>query len=573
MHTLSDFMNIKNNRWWVVILSLAIIAGIAMALSIFPNISSNHHESKDIKRLKDMGVEYIRANRADSAIKCFMEVIDEYHEGMSKDDKIICAKAFNNLGYIYSQMYSDYSGAYSYLLKSLEIAENVNYPRQYALIYINLGNIYMYFEDYENAGGYYRKAYEAAKENEDWDLTNHALSNLLLTAHDTLKKDDLTALINDYMHLNLPPNDEATEYTKKLCAVTAERFNPHRSNNAYYRDLEQLIYDYHLDERSVFNLNFIKYEQLLKEGQSDEVIDYMKDILKNKTTTKGDEAAVMKGISSVYELKGLEDSAHIFKVKSILIRDSLMKQESYATIRNMHSSYNLRLFEREINKSEIIQKNQLVIIILCIVWGIVLSIVTTMLIRKNKRLNETLTALYNKNVNSPATLPGYNTPAQIPFSRNITPENFPECNESGNDSLDDEASLPKEEQSKLVLDDETTRLIAEDILHVMNDKEIIGKCDFTIRKLAETTGHKERYVSNVINEYFHKNFNGLLNEYRIVQAKKILDDGNEASKITIEGLALSLGFKSRSNFAAVFKKLTGLTPKEYRNIAQSKSND
>lgn len=84
-------------------------------------------------------------------------------------------------------------------------------------------------------------------------------------------------------------------------------------------------------------------------------------------------------------------------------------------------------------------------------------------------------------------------------------------------------------------------------------------------------GIRERYVSFVLNDYMHCNFNTLLNEYRIRRAQQLLEDKDSMKNLTVEGVALSLGFKSRSNFANIFKKITGLTPTEYRNIAKEEN--
>lgn len=39
---------------------------------------------------------------------------------------------------------------------------------------------------------------------------------------------------------------------------------------------------------------------------------------------------------------------------------------------------------------------------------------------------------------------------------------------------------------------------------------------------------------------------------------------NDYSNVTIQAIANDVGFKSRTNFASVFKKQTGLSPNEYQ---------
>ena len=57
-----------------------------------------------------------------------------------------------------------------------------------------------------------------------------------------------------------------------------------------------------------------------------------------------------------------------------------------------------------------------------------------------------------------------------------------------------------------------------------------------------------------------KNFSGFLNEFRVGHAKRMLAE----SKIKIAIIAQECGFNNLSNFNEQFKKITKITPKEYR---------
>jgi AraC-like DNA-binding protein len=50
-------------------------------------------------------------------------------------------------------------------------------------------------------------------------------------------------------------------------------------------------------------------------------------------------------------------------------------------------------------------------------------------------------------------------------------------------------------------------------------------------------------------------------EYRVTEAKKLLRD---KPNIKVEEIAEQVGYSSKSSFNTVFKKLTGVTPSEYR---------
>jgi AraC-like DNA-binding protein len=99
-----------------------------------------------------------------------------------------------------------------------------------------------------------------------------------------------------------------------------------------------------------------------------------------------------------------------------------------------------------------------------------------------------------------------------------------------------------------------------------NNKEIYSH-EFSLQRLSELVGAPYKHVSQVINEMYKFNFNNLLNEFRVREACRRLAEDDIYTNYTIEAIAESIGFKSRSNFISTFKKLTGITPSEYKRIA------
>ncbi len=91
----------------------------------------------------------------------------------------------------------------------------------------------------------------------------------------------------------------------------------------------------------------------------------------------------------------------------------------------------------------------------------------------------------------------------------------------------------------------------------MENEKLFLKQDLTINKLASYINVSRTYLSQVINELFQKNFNTLVNEYRIKEARDMLI---ENKNMTIEGIANEVGFRSKSSFNSAFKKYTGVTP-------------
>lgn len=94
--------------------------------------------------------------------------------------------------------------------------------------------------------------------------------------------------------------------------------------------------------------------------------------------------------------------------------------------------------------------------------------------------------------------------------------------------------------------------------------------NITIKDLAEDMGIPSHHLSIVINNRLNKNFYTFINEYRIKESQEILKnpDNYDASILSI---VFKAGFNSKSTFNTTFKKITGLTPTEYRESIILKS--
>lgn len=83
--------------------------------------------------------------------------------------------------------------------------------------------------------------------------------------------------------------------------------------------------------------------------------------------------------------------------------------------------------------------------------------------------------------------------------------------------------------------------------------------------LASRLDIKRNILSLVINETYNKNFFNYINEYRVKEAERRLLN-SDFDNLSIEGLAKSVGFNSKSVFNPAFKKLLGKTPAEFKKL-------
>ena len=83
----------------------------------------------------------------------------------------------------------------------------------------------------------------------------------------------------------------------------------------------------------------------------------------------------------------------------------------------------------------------------------------------------------------------------------------------------------------------------------------------TLGELAEKMYVSQWHLSKLLNRHTKKNFNELLNETRICEAKKLLKDPS----LRVGDVADMVVFFDIAHFSRVFKKYTGMSANEYRN--------
>ena len=125
-----------------------------------------------------------------------------------------------------------------------------------------------------------------------------------------------------------------------------------------------------------------------------------------------------------------------------------------------------------------------------------------------------------------------------------------------------EQDAPTEKYGRGKMEGDDISQVMEKVERVMDESEEIYSTEFSLDRLAELAGETESRVSQAINTSGHKYYE-LLNEYRVREACRRMSDRKQSDNLTIEAIGQSVGFKSRSNFVATFKRLTGLTPSAY----------
>ncbi|MCZ8344010.1 MAG: helix-turn-helix domain-containing protein [Leptospira sp.] len=95
---------------------------------------------------------------------------------------------------------------------------------------------------------------------------------------------------------------------------------------------------------------------------------------------------------------------------------------------------------------------------------------------------------------------------------------------------------------------------------LMQEEKIYQEENLNIANFAERLGIKDYQLSEYINAYMGMNFNRYINEYRI---KEVCKKIQEQPKVNLLNLAYQVGFNSKANFNIAFKSVLKMTPSEY----------
>jgi AraC-like DNA-binding protein len=114
------------------------------------------------------------------------------------------------------------------------------------------------------------------------------------------------------------------------------------------------------------------------------------------------------------------------------------------------------------------------------------------------------------------------------------------------------------------LDDSSSEEIKNNLLDIMNKKKPYLDSDLTLNKLSGMLSVSVHHLSEVLNKKLNQNYYDFINKYRIEEFKARIEDPSNAN-YNLLSIAFDSGFKSKTSFNTIFKKMTGKTPSEYKS--------
>ena len=147
-------------------------------------------------------------------------------------------------------------------------------------------------------------------------------------------------------------------------------------------------------------------------------------------------------------------------------------------------------------------------------------------------------------------------PPHLPETESVTAETDKISSQPSYDN-----SQPKYERTGL--SEEKAKQAGEKLMEVMKSGKPYLEPELNLKQLADQMHVPAHQLSQVINQQFGKNFYDFVNAFRVEEVKSRIQNAAYAN-LTLLAIAFDSGFRSKAAFNSVFKKVTGVSPSEYK---------
>ena len=496
----------------------------------------------------------------DSAMVCYSIVANRVqNNNLESKDKYQIARALNNLGYIYATYYYDFQKAYENLNKSMELSKLYGFDNNLAYSYLNMASIFdsrnrlfandaLSTEALDNT----KLAFDFAVKAKEWNVAVTSIYNMLEMIHNKADFELITPDLTRFKNLQLTDSVEMWQCTRMFCKAT-EAFQAGQYQQAlnYYEKMLGEAQEIMTNrQQCIIKAMQQKAAVLAVMRHYEEAISCLREV-EHIALDNGMQSELIdnyRAMAQVYDAMGNRQMAEQLDYKFLKARDEFIQKSHAEMVEKSRFLDEMRRVNDQVAQIQAKHERAHQLLLMMTLIAVIILIAMVLLVRSNIKQRNYIRHLYEKNVQ----LLDVKVTAEQPASHSIDKQ---------------EDSAPKYQSQ---LDQESKDRLFERIKNVMDDIAIICKPDFSLQQLAIQVGSNYKYVSQVVNESYGKSFKQVLNEQRVREACRILNDPNQSAHLTIEAIAANLGFNSRSNFTVTFKRITGISPSDFMKMAKEK---
>ena len=569
-------MSVRNHLLYPSCIILALLMTALSRLSTFASSQPPGYKqliNLESGRLLEMADSLHLHGQSDSALVAYTIITSRYDKDLTHKDLLTTAIAYEGLWSVYFLYYSNFAKAYECVRKEQTILRELGMERP--RVYLNLGALYETVavlthdkESERQALEYYRHAFNISlRQCTDTPLTT-SFANLIITAFNQRSMETIKRQWDFYSHYKFRNPSFYVEYNKLLykglVALSQHNFGEARQcfnaqlklmgrnvNTSRYR-VQALIY---LAQLESLQQHYRAAIILLRQGE--------KELEGLKATDAL--AEVYDRLSTVCQDMGNHQEALRYRTLFLETKDEMMNTQMLRSFGQLNFQEEVDKMTSEIIEAKEVEERHRHIFIAIIALSLLMTAIAVYIYRKNRRLSASFHALYEKNVE---LLQAYENLETVTRTQHPAPKKTPERSPAA--AAVSKNNIADGRPANIKTDNDTHDPLADTIRDVMRDPATFCSPNFTAEHLASIVGCPYKTLSATIHDTFHCNFNTLLNQVRVEEACRRINSDMKFRGYTVEGMAQSMGYRSRNSFTAAFKRITGLYPSEYIREAKAK---
>ena len=117
--------------------------------------------------------------------------------------------------------------------------------------------------------------------------------------------------------------------------------------------------------------------------------------------------------------------------------------------------------------------------------------------------------------------------------------------------------------TKARINENDVNAISKKLSHLFTEKDLYKNPQLKLKDIATEIDVTSHMLSEYLNNNLGKSFSIFINEFRVEEAAKMLQENDQ---LTLEAIGQDCGFKSNSTFYTAFKRKYHVTPSQYKKI-------
>ncbi|MCF0186819.1 MAG: AraC family transcriptional regulator [Bacteroidaceae bacterium] len=522
----------KSRTITFIIISLAILTLVAVGIKVYatPNEVIEKYQGQDLAELNATAKRFLTEQKQDSALMVY-NIMVSFPDGEKKFPDDLCS-AYNNLGYMYFYIYFNYEKAFQCWTKALELIQKYDLGNTQS-VYLNLGNMYDFLENEEKSLYYYSQGFEKAHSERKHEELLMIYANMAKAALQGWPQKEISQSLLDFDLNEIPDSVRMKSFCVDLQNGLSLLAQGNRDAAADF--LEGSVTKINASDspdRYAIAVLLGAGKIAMEQNNLPAAIrlHLMADSIALEHHRTDYRAYTNKTLAGLFDKAGNKNLYREHLTTAYAISDSIFNISSFNKIHNIETLSEVDEINRILIRKNVETEFQHILLIVLSAALLIIGLSLVLIVRLYRKEKQKNNVLYEKNIE------------------------FLELKEEI--KVDGKAAKYKSSS----LSDERRQQLLNKIEEILDSREIFSP-NFTIETMAEACGSNKSYVSQVFNETYNISFSHKITQLRIEEACRIMRANG--TKFTIESIADSVGYKSRSSFSKAFSKVTGLTPSDF----------